>query len=99
MWTIRVFPDYQSSGLWGDGGNWDESDFEGVLSHADLMALKYWHQAWELLIMDGAQDNPPVQRMRDSYIARWSKDGTDLVESWNSKQSVFKFIYEGDYWK
>lgn len=98
--VVRVFPDYCSSGLWDENGcNMWAEDFLGLLSESDLMALKYWHEAWEFLLMDGSLEEPPVQKMSDSYVARWSEDGKALVERFNKQQNEFTFIYEGDYWK
>jgi hypothetical protein len=71
----------------------------GILTQDDLTLLRYWHEAWEFLLMDGAMEDPPVQRMSDHYVARWSEDGKDMVARWNEKQPHVEFIYDGDYWK
>lgn len=94
MRTIKVFPDYCSSGLWENHTNLDESSFEGVLNHVDFMALKYWHNVWEFNVNDGTTNND-TDKLRDSYWAKWEKDGRDMVDAWNEKQSEFKFVYQG----
>ena len=42
---IRIFPDYCSSGIWGETGNMCESDIN--MDTATRLALKYWHFTWE----------------------------------------------------
>lgn len=93
MRTIKVFPDYGSSGLWENHVNLDESEFEGVLSHTDLMALKYWHYAWEWNNNDGTPGNDR-DKVPFRFWAQWGIDGMDMVDAWNMKQSEFKFVYQ-----
>lgn len=100
MRVIKVFPDYCSSGLWGeDGCNLWADSFADVVGVVELTLLRYWHEAWEFLLMDGQMEDPPVQRMSNHYVLRWDGDGKELVARWNAMQNIYNFIYEGDYWK
>lgn len=97
MRVIKVFPDYCSSGLWEGGANCDESEFEGVLNASDFVALKYWHFIWECFADDGCSTK--LVKLSPSFWEQWVKDGKDMVDGWNTKQDVFKFVYKGDYWR
>lgn len=91
--VIRVFPDYCSSGLWHgrDGANMDEEEFLDVLNRADLIALKYWHSAWEWS-MDSVEGCSLSKRWQEN----WEQDGQLLVNLWNAKQDKYQFVYVGD---
>ena len=97
MQIVKVLPDYMSSGLWDDGKNMDESEFDGILSISDLLALKYWHHIWEMFALD--EFNPSGINMSEKFWNDWSRDGRDMVAEWNSKQKDIQFVYKGDYWK
>ena len=99
MRVIKVFPDYMSSGLWEGHKNLDESSFEGVLTFVDLMALRYWHHAWELFADTGEDWPKPRGKLSELYWQNWNKHGHALVDAWNIKQGAFMFVYEGDYWE
>lgn len=90
MIRIKVMADYCSSGLWEESGtNLWAGDFTHVLSNADLIALKYWHEAWEFWIAEG--------RASKEYIKRWNKDGQKLVDAWNQKQTDYEFYLVGEH--
>lgn len=90
--VIRVFPDYCSSGLWHgrDGANMDEEAFLDVLTRSDLLALKYWHSAWECAV-DSMEGCSLSKRWQDM----WEQDGQTLIDLWNAKQDKYEFVYVG----
>lgn len=94
MRTIHVFPDYCSTGLWENHVNMDESYFTEALDPTDFIALKYWHNVWEFNVNDGTPGND-TDKLRPSYWRQWGKDGKAMVDSWNAKQSIFHFVYQG----
>lgn len=89
MKTVRVFPDYESTGLWEGakpgGSSMSLSDFEGSLSPIILMALKYWHHTWELSELG----------MSKRYFDEWQEEGRNLVEDMNMhpNNTEYYFIY------
>lgn len=89
---VRVFPDYQSTGLWygpGPGGaNMCESEVAHVIPEHMLIALKYWHHIWEFCIGDDYKST-----MSGRYEAQWNADGQSLVDAMNACQDEFEFIY------
>ena len=83
--TIRVFPDYMSSGLWlTTGANIDVEYLENAVHPYLLLTLKYWHAAWEYGNIDCKST---------TYRQQWNTDGQFLVDSMNTCQTQFNFVY------
>lgn len=94
--TIRIFPDYASSGLWesnpeGGGANMDESEVAHCIPAHLMIALKYWHLVWE--------DHAEHWAKYESKITcahQWEQDGIAIVDAMNACQEEFNFVYVGD---
>ncbi len=86
--TIRVFPDYCSTGIWSMTANISPESI-GIRDHAILMALKYWHWTWEFLIVDG--------KLSKSACQTWKADGQKLVDQLNRQYGKkYNFVYNVD---
>jgi len=76
--TIKVFPDYCSTGLWENQISVDVEQFDW-LPFSATMALRYWHRAWEMLY-----DYESCKWMGStSYYKEWYEDGKELVNIMN----------------
>jgi hypothetical protein len=97
MQTIKVFPDYMSSGLWlveeCPDCPWrfrtisvDEDFISYFVPREIIIALNYWHHVWEL-----------TDVMSESYWKRWNEDGFKIVMALNRaailKDVPYKFEY------
>lgn len=84
---VKVFPDNLSTGLWINHVNVDESRF-AYLPETVIIALKYWHAAWEFWIDDG--------RATQSFVDGWNYDGQKIVDVMNtySHGEPYTFVYE-----
>jgi hypothetical protein len=92
MRTIKVFPDYCSSGLWEDGANIDKSEFDGMVPETALIALKYWHWIWEV-----CQDDDYNLTFSPRWHRQWWEDGKDIIDCLNRHTEHFhdiQFIYD-----
>lgn len=93
--TIRVFPDYASSGLWesnpeGGGVNMDESEVAHCVPTHLMIALKYWHRCWE------DYGEGWAEQVGSIYADQWEQDGITIVDAMNACQDEFEFVYIGD---
>jgi len=93
--TIRVFPDYCSSGLWTDTYNTEPEDL-GITDKGILIALKYWHHFWEFNIAKGGQEDVEC-KVSNLGISNWKKAGKEIVKLLNKNYGKkYKFIYQVD---
>ena len=89
--TVKIFPDYCSTGVWVDGGNADPESLG--ISEGLRIALDYWHQYWE--------DNlSGIWDKSGNYIAstvgvywkkKWIVDGHTLVRLMNEENVNYEF--------
>jgi hypothetical protein len=92
MTLIDVYPDWCSTGLWGEHRgrqrvSLNPEQFEGIVPHTMMLALRWWHCSWEM--SSGTDGFTPY------YRSEWYEDGKYLVNSMNehSKQHGIEFIY------
>lgn len=92
--VILVFPDYSSTGLWiQPSGQSIEPSRVGVSSGLQI-ALKYWHDYWELNITDTNEeiiDYPYYKKVR---IAKWLVDGYELARLMTNESEEYDFRYK-----
>ena len=87
--VIKVFPDYLSSGLWGNnGGSICESEVSHCVSPIAMIALKYWHMTWDVYNESWNKG--------DICTNKWEADGLLIVDTMNASQDEFHFVYVGD---
>jgi hypothetical protein len=97
MQTIKVFPDFMSSGLWlqRDGlphVNTDESEVAHFVPAEVIIALKYWHHIWEVCVDDDFNST-----MSPRYKNEWHEDGRAIVAAMNKAaedaDETYTFVY------
>ena len=88
---IRVFPDYQSTGLWHGTEHYNMDPNEIGLDGGLLIALKYWHWVWEFLIVTDCGERCMLSA---SAVQEWKQDGKRLVDALSERyDGVHTFEY------
>lgn len=98
MKTVKVFPDFLSSGLWLVTDkpyrhiNIDESDVSHFVPPVVMIALKYWHHIWEIMVDDDYNST-----MSAMYLEQWHDAGEVIVDALNKAAmdagEDYEFIY------
>ena len=103
---VELFPDYCSTGLWlvsendirsnihcetvfGDHVNVDPKEV-GV-SEGLQLAIKYWHEAWEIFADSGDGFGAKASW---GYIQRWIEDGRKLAKLLSAENDKYEFVYK-----
>lgn len=94
MKTIRIFPDYCSSGIWSEYGNMDVSQIN--IDKMTELALYYWHWTWELWEIDIGIHEKPSKEWLDGFYRQWWEDGAVIAREIQKQNPELFVVYDAD---
>lgn len=88
--TYKIYPKQGSTGIWRYSVKWknvlstyygSDVSFElpDYVPESKRIALKYWHDTWELFIADDCE----ISRKTQNHIDEWYNTGKRLVDELN----------------
>lgn len=94
MKTIRIFPDYCSSGIWSECGNMDVSQIN--IDKMTELALYYWHWTWEQWELDLGLHAAPSKKWLEDVYTQWWEDGTVIAREIQKQNPELFVVYDAD---
>lgn len=91
MKTIKIFPDYCSSGIWSEYGNMDVSQIN--IDKMTELALYYWHWMWEKWELDSSF---PTHSWIEKHYAQWWEDGAVIAREIQKQNAQLFVVYDAD---
>lgn len=94
MKTIKIFPDYCSSGIWSEYGNMDVSQIN--IDKMTELALYYWHWTWEQWEIDIGVHEKPTKEWLDGFYRKWWEDGAAIALEIQKQNPELFVVYDAD---
>lgn len=87
MKTVRIFPDYCSSGIWTDEGNTSLTCL-GIQDDVIEIAMRNWHNVLEYILVEDCR-----KLFSDEFYKKWVKDGEKIVTYLNNQHVHNGYVF------
>lgn len=95
MKTIKIFPDYCSSGIWDENGaSMDISEIN--IDKMTELALYYWHWTWEQWEIDIGVHEKPTKEWLNGFYRKWWEDGAVIALEIQNQNPELLVVYDAD---
>lgn len=95
MKTIKIFPDYCSSGIWDENGaSMDISEIN--IDDITKTALYYWHWMWEKWELDLGLHSAPSKKWLEDVYKQWWEDGAAIAREIQKQNPELLVVYDAD---